>query len=36
VENRSWFAVNEALVRHYRDVLAARRGETDRRLRVAS
>jgi len=36
VEDRSWYAVNEALVQHYRDVLAARRGETDRRLRVAS
>ncbi len=36
VEGRSWFAVNESLVQHYRDVLAARRGETHRRLRVAS
>jgi phosphatidylinositol alpha 1,6-mannosyltransferase len=36
VEGRSWYAVNEALVQHYRDVLAARSGETHRRLRVAS
>lgn len=36
VEGRSWHAVNEALVQHYRDVLAARRGEATRRLRVAS
>ena len=36
VEGRSWYAVNQALVQHYRDVLAARRGETGRRLRVAS
>jgi phosphatidylinositol alpha 1,6-mannosyltransferase len=37
VRGRSWQAVNAALVRHYRDVLAARRGEQgQRRLGVAS
>lgn len=34
VEGRSWHAVNEALVQHYRDVLAADRGESPRRASV--